>query len=69
MHEITGSKNRNYTKNSNPLPLMSKGEEEQANTEIVLPSTPKGETVGNIVIDGKEGKEQQQGICIAKVEA
>ena len=30
MHEITGSKNRNFTKNSNPLPLMSKGEEEQA---------------------------------------
>ena len=39
----------------NPFPLMSKGEEEQANRESVLPSMPKGGTVGNIVINGKEG--------------
>ena len=31
-----------------------------------MPSMPKGETVRNIVIDGKEGKERQQGICIAE---
>ena len=44
-----------------PLPLMSKGEEEQekeqANKENVLPSMPKGETVGKVVIDGNiDGK-------------
>ena len=27
---------------------------------------PKGETVRNIFIDGKESKEQQQGICTAE---
>ena len=56
---------------SHPLPLMSKGEEEQianrkskqqekekANRESGLPSMPKGETVGNIVIDGKGGSTQ-----------
>ena len=38
---------------------MSKGEEKQAKGGIigllvdVLPSMPKGETVGNVVIDGK----------------
>ena len=50
------------------MPLMSKGEEEKianrkskqqekekANRESGLPSMPKGETVGNIVIDGKGG--------------
>ena len=42
----------------NPLPLMSKGEEKQVTEETtsrgsVFPSMPKGETVGNVVIDGK----------------
>ena len=49
----------------NPLPLMSKGEEKHKkggfyNTNIgrILPSTPKGEIVGNVVVDGKGiGKE------------
>ena len=48
---------------SNPLPLMSKGEEKQIGRgsirllEEVFPSMPKGETVGNVVIDGKgDGK-------------
>ena len=35
---------------------MSKQQQkEQANREKVLPSIPKGETVGNVVIDGKGG--------------
>ena len=44
---------------SNPLPLMSKGEEKQIDRGSigllvdVFPSMPKGETVGNVVIDGK----------------
>ena len=48
---------------SNPLPLMSKGEEKQIGRGSigllveVLPSMPKGETVGNVFIDGKgDGK-------------
>ena len=55
-----------------PLPLMSKGEEEQttggragkqeeqATRESGLSSMPKGETVGNIVIDGKGGSTQEK---------
>ena len=43
----------------NPLPLMSKGEEKQIERGSigllvdVLKSMPKGETIGNVVIDGK----------------
>ena len=45
----------------NSLPLMSKGEEKRKATKgfykkirgRILPSMPKGEIVGNIVIDGK----------------
>ena len=43
----------------NPLPLMSKGEEKQAKQgeEDMFPSMPKGDTIGNVVIDGKgDGK-------------
>ena len=45
------------------MPLMSKGEEKQIGRGSigllvdVLPSMPKGETVGNVVIDGK-GKDR-----------
>ena len=38
-----------------PFALMSKGEEKQAKqgAEDMLPSMPKGETIGNVFIDGK----------------
>ena len=41
------------------MPLMSKGEEKQIGRGSIglLPSMPKGETVGNVVIDGK-GKDR-----------
>ena len=59
------------------MPLMSKGEEEQRanrkrkkqekekeNRESGLPSMPKGETVGNIVIDGKGGSTQAKEVAL-----
>ena len=46
---------------SNPLPLMSKGEKKKwasKRKQRLLPSMPKGETVGNIVINGNKAIRQ-----------
>ena len=44
-------------------------EKEKANRESGLPSMPKGETVGNIVIDGKGGNTQAKGAALKQRKA